>query len=102
MDKSRQLQEEVLVLRETLGRARPKLLFADSITASQGSISMGDMAKLLWQNGNDTGHIRPFEKLRRSGVLRCQKGSWNKASRRFFVGGTRRREALKIWRPKRG
>ena len=31
MDKSRQLQEELLVLKETLGRARPKLLFADSI-----------------------------------------------------------------------
>lgn len=78
MDKSRQLQEELLVLKETLGRARPKLLFADSITASKGSISMGDMAKLLRQNGNDTGRTRLFETLRGSGVISCQKGSWNK------------------------
>ena len=74
MDKSRQL----LVLKETLGRVRLKLLFADSITASQGSISMGDIAKLLRQNGNAVGRIRLFETLRGSGVLRCQKGSWNK------------------------
>ena len=78
MDKSRQLQEELLVLKETLGRERPKLLFADSIMASKGSISMGDMAKLLRQNGNHTGRTRLFEKLRGSGVLSCQKGSWNK------------------------
>lgn len=78
MDKSRQLQEEVLVLRETLGLARPKLLFADSIIASQGSISMGDMAKLLRQNGNAMGRTRLFESLRSSGVLSCQTGSWNK------------------------
>lgn len=78
MDKSRQLREELLVLKETLGRERPKLLFADSITASKGSISMGDMAKLLRQNGNDTGRTRFFEMLRGSGVLSCQKGSWNK------------------------
>ena len=78
MDKSRQLQEELLVFKETLGRERPKLLFADSIMASKGSISMGDMAKLLRQNGNHTGRTRLFEKLRGSGVLSCQKGSWNK------------------------
>ena len=78
MDKSRQMQEKLLVLKETLGRARPKLLFADSIIASQGSISMGDMAKLLRQNGNDMGRTRLFEMLRGSGVLSCQKGSWNK------------------------
>ncbi len=78
MDKSRLLQEELLVLKETLGQARPKLLFADSITASKGSISIGDMAKLLRQNGNGMGRTWLFETLRGSGVLRCQKGSWNK------------------------
>lgn len=78
MGKSRQLQEELLVLKETLGRVRLKLLFADSITASQGAISMGDMAKLLRQNGNAVGRTRLFETLRGSGVLSCQKGSWNK------------------------
>lgn len=78
MDKSRQLREEVLGLKEAFAQAGPKLLFADSIIASQGSISMGDMAKLLRQNGNDMGRTRLFEMLRGSGVLSCQKGSWNK------------------------
>lgn len=78
MDKSRLLQEELLVLKETLGRARLKLLFADSIMASKGSISMGDMANLLKQNGNAMGRTRLFETLRGSGVFRCQKGRWNK------------------------
>nr|WP_254456554.1 phage antirepressor KilAC domain-containing protein [Eubacterium callanderi] len=78
MDISRKLRKEVLGLREAFAQAGPKLLFADSIIASQGSISMGDMAKLLRQNGNDMGRTRLFEMLRGSGVLSCQKGSWNK------------------------
>ena len=36
------------------------------------------MAKLLRQNGNGMGRTWLFETLRGSGVLRCQKGSWNK------------------------
>lgn len=39
---------------------------------------MGDMAKLLRQNGVNIGRNRLFTKLRKGGFLSTQKGSWNK------------------------
>ena len=56
----------------------PNAVFGEAITASEGSISMGDMAKLLRQNGVNIGRNRLFTKLREGGFLSTQKGSWNK------------------------
>lgn len=47
----------------------PKVLFADSVTASKQSILVGEMAKLLRQNGVDVGQNRMFEWLWRDGYL---------------------------------
>lgn len=54
---------------------RPKVLFADSVTASKSSILVGEMAKLLKQNGVHTGQNRLFETLREKGFLIKRKGS---------------------------
>lgn len=54
---------------------RPKVLFADSITASKSSILVGEMAKLLKQNGVHTGQNRLFETLREKGFLIKRQGS---------------------------
>lgn len=48
---------------------RPKVLFADAVSASHTSILIGDLAKLLRQNGVDIGANRLFEKLREKGFL---------------------------------
>lgn len=48
---------------------RPKTLFADSVTASNTTILIGDLAKLLNQNGIDIGQKRLFEWLRNNGYL---------------------------------
>jgi anti-repressor protein len=48
---------------------RPKVLFADSVSASRTSILIGEMAKLLRQNGVEIGQNRLFEKLREEGYL---------------------------------
>ena len=48
---------------------RPKALFADAVSASHTSILVGDLAKLLRQNGIDIGANRLFEKLREKGFL---------------------------------
>nr|DAS84006.1 MAG TPA: repressor domain protein [Caudoviricetes sp.] len=48
---------------------RPKALFADAVSASHTSILIGDLAKLLRQNGVDIGAHRLFEKLREQGFL---------------------------------
>jgi anti-repressor protein len=47
----------------------PKVLFADSVSASHTSILVGELAKLLRQNGVDVGQNRLFEILRNAGYL---------------------------------
>lgn len=59
-------------------RMRPKEIFADAVKASDSSILIGDLAKLLRQNGVDIGQKRLFEYLRNHGYLIKRKGSdWN-------------------------
>ena len=48
---------------------RPKVLFADAVETSQSSILIGDLAKLLKQNGVEIGQKRLFEELRERGYL---------------------------------
>ena len=54
---------------------RPKVLFADSVSASKTSILIGDLAKILKQNGIDIGQKRLFHWLREKGWLIRQKGN---------------------------
>lgn len=56
----------------------PKARFADAVSASHTSILIGDLAKLLRQNGYEIGQNRLFEMLRRNGYLCSAKGGlWN-------------------------
>lgn len=48
---------------------RPKVLFADAVSASHTSILVGELAKLLNQNGVDIGQNRLFRWLRENGYL---------------------------------
>lgn len=54
---------------------QPKALFADAVATSSTSILIGDLAKLLKQNGVNIGQKRLFEWLRSNGYLIKQKGS---------------------------
>ena len=56
-------------LEEKADKDKPKVLFADAVSASHTSILIGDLAKLLKQNGYDTGQNRLFEELRKRGYL---------------------------------
>lgn len=59
-------------------RMKPKEIFADAVSASETSILVGDLAKLLKQNGIDIGQKRLFEWLRANGYLIKRKGAdWN-------------------------
>lgn len=53
----------------------PKVLFADAVSASSTSILVGELAKLLKQNGVDTGQQRLFQWLRENGYLIRRNGS---------------------------
>lgn len=76
--KIEKLKETNAGLLEDVERMRPKEIFADAVKASTGSILIGDLAKLLRQNGVDIGAKRLFEYLRNHGYLIKRKGSdWN-------------------------
>lgn len=62
---------------------KPKVLFADSVAASHTSILVGDLAKLIRQNGVDIGGHRLFGWLRNNGFLIKRKGTdWNMPTQR--------------------
>lgn len=52
-----------------LEEQRPKVLFANSVETSTTSILIGDLAKLIKQNGHDIGQNRLFKWLRENGYL---------------------------------
>lgn len=61
----------------------PKALFADAVSASSTSILVGDLAKLIRQNGMDIGQNRLFDWLRNNGYLIRAKGmGWNMPTQR--------------------
>lgn len=76
-----QLKEEQakrMLLEVKVEEQRPKVIFADAVSASKTSILVGDMAKLLKQNGVDMGASRFFSWLRDNGFLIKRKGTdWN-------------------------
>lgn len=56
-------------------KMKPKAMLADAITASETSILVGEMAKILKKNGVNTGQNRFFKWLRENGYLIKRKGT---------------------------
>lgn len=54
---------------------RPKVLFAGAVETSKSSILIGELAKILKQNGIKIGPIRLFEWMRQNGYLIRRNGS---------------------------
>lgn len=62
---------------------KPKVLFADAVSASYTSILVGELAKLISQNGYKIGANRLFSWMRENGYLIKRKGSdWNMPTQR--------------------
>lgn len=75
------MQRALLIAQKNINRLelenkemKPKAIFADAVSASEQSILIGDLAKLLRQNGINTGQKRLFEWMRNSGYLIKRKG----------------------------
>lgn len=66
--KNRQLEVKV-------EEQEPKVLFASSVEASKTSILIGELAKIIKQNGHDIGQNRLFEWLRQNGYLISRQGT---------------------------
>lgn len=56
-------------LQKKLEESKPKVLFADAVEASSSSILIGELAKLIKQNGVDVGQKRLFSWMRDNGYL---------------------------------
>ena len=69
------LEERTIHLEQKIEQDKPKVLFADAVSTSQNTILIGDLAKVLRQNGVEMGQTRLFQWLRENGYLIKQKGS---------------------------
>lgn len=68
-------------------RMKPKEIFADAVSASETSILIGDLAKLISQNGYKIGQKRLFEWLRTNNFLIKSGSSRNMPQQRFVEQG---------------
>ncbi|HCD19436.1 oxidoreductase [Macrococcoides caseolyticum subsp. caseolyticum] len=67
--------KKIISLEEQIKLDKPKTIFADAVAASKTSILVGELAKLLKQNGVEIGQKRLFAYLRENGFLIKRKGT---------------------------
>ena len=72
---------------ERIEQMKPKALFADAVSASKHSILVGDLAKLICQNGYLIGQKRLFQWMRENGYLMTQGSSYNRPKQRYVEQG---------------
>lgn len=71
-----------------LQAAKPKVLFADAVSASDSTILIGDLAKILKQNGHPIGQKRLFNWMREQGYLIKRAGAdYNSPTQRAMEMG---------------
>ncbi|GHU59553.1 antirepressor [Clostridia bacterium] len=68
-------ETEKAELEKQVEKDKPKVLFADAVASSSTTILIGELAKILKQNGVDIGQNRLFEWLRVHGYLISRKGT---------------------------
>ncbi len=68
-------EKQNLQLTAKIEQDKPKVLFADAVSTAHTTILIGELAKLLKQNGIDIGEKRLFEWLRNHGYLINRKGT---------------------------
>lgn len=73
---------------DQIAQMKPKVLFADAVETSESSVLVGELSKILRQNGVDIGQNRLFEWLREEGFLIRKKGeSFNLPTQRSMDMG---------------
>ncbi len=80
-------QREISSLKIECASMKPKALFADAVSASHTSILIGELAKLIKQNGVDIGQKRLFDWLREQGFLMKSGSSKNMPTQRSMEQG---------------
>lgn len=82
-----ELKENNHLLEQKIEQDRPKTIFADAVSASETSILVGDLAKLICQNGYQIGQKRLFEWMRQNGYLMKCGSSRNMPTQRYLEQG---------------
>lgn len=73
---------------QTIEQQKPKVLFADAVETSESSVLVGELAKIIKQNGVNIGQNRLFDWLRDNGFLIKQKGeNYNLPTQRSMEQG---------------
>lgn len=72
---------------EKIEADRPKTIFTDAVSTSHTSILIGDLAKLICQNGVQTGQKRLFQWMRENGYLMKSGASYNMPMQRYIEQG---------------
>lgn len=80
-------QNKIAERDKVIERMKPKEIFADAVSTSKTSILVGDLAKLICQNGYKIGQKRLFDWLRENGYLIKNGTSRNMPSQRYLEQG---------------
>ncbi len=86
-EKNAALTTAVGKLEAKVEQDKPKVIFAQAVETAKTSILIGDLAKLLRQNGVETGPKRLFEQLRQEGYLMKNGSSYNMPTQRSMELG---------------
>lgn len=81
------LKSDNKVLEQKIEQDKPKVIFSDAVSTSHTSILVGDLAKLICQNGVQIGQKRLFEWLRQNGYLIKSGSSKNMPIQRYVEQG---------------
>lgn len=82
-----ELKNSNLLLEQKIEADKPKTIFADAVSASHTSILIGDLAKLICQNGYQIGQKRLFQWMRDNGYLIKSGSSYNMPTQRYVEHG---------------
>jgi anti-repressor protein len=82
-----ELKHSKMLLEHKIEADKPKTIFADAVSASHTSILIGDLAKLICQNGYQIGQKRLFQWMRDNGYLMKSGASYNMPTQRYVEQG---------------
>ena len=81
-------KDKVILLEKKIEEDKPKVIFAGAVEASKTSILIGELAKLIKQNGIDIGQKRLFSWLRDNGYLiKSKRADYNMPTQRAMELG---------------
>ena len=90
MEKTMLLETSTQAMKEKdtkIAQDAPKVLFADAVTGSKSTCLVGELAKLITQNGYNIGQNRLFKWLRENGYLGTKGEYYNIPNQQYMVMG---------------